>query len=43
VEDKLAARERGKLLARATVAVTEAMLQAMDRPFILVHCNVVKL
>ena len=39
----LAAGERGKLLAQATVAVTEAMLQAMDRLLILNHYDVVKL
>jgi hypothetical protein len=39
----LATEKRGKLLARATVADTEAMLQAMDRLLILVHCDMVKL
>jgi hypothetical protein len=39
----LAAGEKGKSLARVTVAVIEAMLQAMDRLLILVNCKVVKL
>jgi hypothetical protein len=41
--ETLAAGEKGKSLARATVAVTEAMLQAMDTLLILVHCDVVNL
>jgi hypothetical protein len=32
-----------KSLVRATLAVTEAMLQAMGKLLILVHCDVVKL
>jgi hypothetical protein len=41
--ETLAAGEKRKSLARATVAVTEAMTQAMDRLPMPVHCDVVKL
>jgi hypothetical protein len=39
----LAAREKTKSLARATVAVIEAMPQAMDKLPQPVYCDVVKL